>query len=506
MKNEIKKWGRLALIVLIALGIGYAMMSFFLTSKDAPHQHETPSEHTLYTCSMHPQIKRSKPGKCPICSMSLIPVAPHSNDHNAGSSPKKEPKIKYWQAPMDPSYKRDKPGKSPMGMDLVPVYEEAENGLSEVQITLSPRAEKLAEVEVSPVIRAFGTETLRLTGKLMVDETRLETISAWVPGRIERLFIDYTGLEVKKDDHMATIYSPDLLVAQKELLEAHRFQSPQLIKSSKEKMRLWGLSESQIKNIIRTGKVSDALTLRAPIGGTVLAKHVKEGDYVKTGSKIYDIATLDRLWLIAEVYENDVAKLRYGQSLSFTTLAYPGRVFKGRVTFISPIVNPNTRSISVRAIVENPGGELKPDMLAKVSIKIRYGQSGPISDKELADLWVSPMHPEEFSTKPGKCPICGMKLKRATELGLVKTGTEAQPPLLIPDTAPLMTGKRAVVYVKVSKEDGIYEGRELRLGPKVGRHYIVLQGLQEGDLVVTKGNFKIDSAMQIQAKSSMMQP
>jgi Cu(I)/Ag(I) efflux system membrane fusion protein len=504
MNNEFKKWGGLTLALLIAIGIGYGVTKPFISPIQS--HVESMEKTTTYTCSMHPQVKKNELGKCPICAMDLIPVATHSDHQDETSLTKKERTIKYWQAPMDPNYKRDKPGKSPMGMDLVPVYEEDENDAGVQQLVLSKRAEKLAEVEVSPVMKDFATETLRLTGKLMVDETRLETISAWFPGRIEKLFIDYTGLTVEKNTHMATIYSPDLLVAQKELLEASRSQSAGLISSSKEKLRLWGLSAMQIQSIIRTGRVSDTLTLQAPIGGTVLTKYVKEGEYLKTGSKIYDIAALDRLWLIADVYESDAAKLSYGQALTFTTLAYPGKVFNGTITFIDPIVNPKTRTIRVRAIVDNKNGDLKPEMLAKVSVNIRYGLNGPIQDSQVADFWVSPMHPEEFSTKPGKCPICGMRLKKASELGLAKANSLAKKPLLIPATAPLITGKRAIVYIQVPHKTGVYEGREIHLGPKVGDYYIVLHGLNEGDYVVTEGNFKIDSAMQIQAKSSMMQP
>lgn len=503
MSNN-KKWSGIALGLLVALSVGYGVDNLFVSPSKS--QSEAIEETVSYTCSMHPNVKKSEPGKCPLCAMNLIPVVTHSNHQDETMQLKKERKVKYWQAPMDANYKRDTPGKSPMGMALVPVYEEDDNGADVQQLRLSKRAEKLAGVEVSPVIRDFGTETLRLTGKLMVDETRLETISAWFSGRIETLFIDYTGLTVEKNTHMATMYSPDLLVAQKELLEAMRSQSLGLINSSKEKLRLWGLSTEQIQTIIRTGKISDTVTLQAPIGGTVLTKYVKEGEYLKTGSKIYDIADLDRLWLIADVYENDASKLSYGQALTFTTLAYPGKVFNGTITFIDPIVNSTTRTIRVRAIVDNKRGELKPEMLAKVSVNIRYGVNGPIQDGEISDLWVSPMHPEEFSTTPGSCPICGMTLKKASELGLTNANHSVTPPLLIPATAPLITGKRAIVYIQVPNKIGVYEGREIHLGPKVGDYYIVLQGVQEGDYVVTKGNFKIDSAMQLQAKASMMQP
>ena len=294
-------------------------------------------------------------------------------------------------------------------------------------------------------------------------------------------------------------------MAQKELLEAARSGSSGLMSSSREKLRLWGLSASQIKQIEKTGRVSDALTLRASIGGTVLKKHVNEGEYVKTGSKIYDVANLDRLWFVADVYESDISKLFYGQKAQFVTEAYPGEWFDAVITFIDPVVDPRSRTVRVRGIVDNSHRKLKPDMLAKATIDVNYSTTGPVQDSTIKDLYVSPMHPEEFSAKPGKCPICQMPLKKASELGLARPASSKKP-LLIPASAPLITGKRAIVYVKVPDRPGVYESRVVHLGAKVGDFYVVKHGLHEGEHVVTKGNFKIDSAMQIQAKPSMMQP
>jgi Cu(I)/Ag(I) efflux system membrane fusion protein len=410
---------------------------------------------------MHPQVRKKKGEKCPICAMDLIPV---SSEGNVGE----------------------------------------EHGSSKT-LTLSPYAEKLAEVETSLVIRKLATETLQLSGRLDVDETRLETISARFPGRIEHLFIDYTGITVEKNTHMATLYSPELLVAQKELLEAVRSGVFGFIESSREKLRLWGLSVSQIKRIEKTGRVSDTLTMDTSIGGTVLKKYVNEGEYVKTGTKIYDVANLDRLWFVADVYESDISKLFYAQKAQFVTTAYPGEVFEVVITFISPVVDPKSRVVRIRGIVDNKDRKLKPEMLVKASLEVRYSESGPVVDTEIQDLYASPMHPEEFSTKPGRCSVCNMPLKKASELGLVGTG-DVKEPLLIPASAPLLTGERAIVYVQSSAQTGVYESRVVTLGARVGNHYIVKHGLEEGERVVTQGNFKIDSAMQIQAKTSMMNP
>jgi len=454
----------------------------------------TATETREWTCAMHPKVRQKEPGNCPICGMTLIPTA---DDEETKTT---EKKIKYWQAPMDPSYTQNKPGKSPMGMDLVPVYEEGDNDTPNT-LKLSPKSAQMAEVDVRPVTRAFATETLRVSGKLTVDETRLETISAWFPGRIEQLFIDYTGITVAANAHMARLYSPELQVAQKELLAAVQSNAPAFIAASKEKLRLWGFSQSQIQAILASGQVSDTLTLQTTQGGTVLKKYVQNGDYVQTGSKIYDIANLDRLWFVADIYESDIAKISYGQKAQVHTPAYPGEKFEVVMTFIDPVVNPQTRTIKVRGVLSNHDHRLKPGMLAKATIAVVHGSAGPIQNPTIKTLYVCPMHPEEFANTPGHCPICQMPLEKTAKLGLVSKSV-LEKPLRIPDTAVLITGTRAIVYIQIEK--GRYEGRVVTLGPKVGEFYIVRAGLSEGDLVVTKGNFKIDSAMQLQAKPSMM--
>ncbi len=455
--NKIKKWGGMVGVFVVAVAIGYAVsatVKSFTTSEPLQIHSEQAQQ---WTCSMHPHVRGEEGGRCPICGMSLILVQ----------------------------------------------KEQADEGMA-TGLSLSPNAEKLAELALSTVRRDFATEKLRLSGKLVIDETRVETISAWFPGRIEKLFIDYTGITVEKNTHMAAIYSPELLVTQKELLEAARLGSAGLLGASREKLRLWGFSAQQIKEIEKTGRIEDSLTLSTAIGGTVLKKYVNQGEYVKTGSKIYDLANLDRLWFVAEVYESDIAKISYGQKAQFVTDAYPGELFDVVITFIDPIVDPNSRTIRIRGVVDNVDRKLKPDMLAKSMVSVTYSKSGPLQDKSIKELYVCPMHPEEFSTQAGRCSLCLMPLQKAAQLGLIRA-QGSDKPLLIPVSAPLITGTRAIVYVKVPNKSGRYEGREVHLGAKVGDFYIVKQGLKEGESVVVKGNFKIDSAMQLQAKPSMMQ-
>jgi len=248
------------------------------------------------------------------------------------------------------------------------------------------------------------------------------------------------------------------------------------------------------------------LNIYAPIGGIVINKHVTEGTYVQTGTKIYTIADLSQLWVQLDAYESDMMWIRYGQEVEFTTQAYPGEVFKGRISFISPTVDPKTRTIKVRLNVSNPKEKLKPEMFVRAIVRSNIASGAKVMASDMTGKWICPMHPSVIKNRPGKCDICGMDLVTTESLGYVKAESN-ETPLVIPASAPLITGKRAVVYVQVpNREKPTYQGREIVLGPRAGDYYIVKSGLAEGELIVTNGNFKIDSALQIQARPSMMNP
>jgi Cu(I)/Ag(I) efflux system membrane fusion protein len=381
----------------------------------------------IWTCSMHPQIRLPEPGKCPICFMDLIPV-------------KKDGQTGETQA------------------------------VSLRQITLSPQAMKLAEVEVARVVRRPLDLETRMVGKVEYDETKLGYITAWAGGRIDKLHVDYTGSVVSKGQAMASIYSPELLTAQAELIQAVksikdlekstltrvRETAKQTEKAAREKLRLLGHTNDEIEEVIRRGTPSDHITLHTPMGGVVIKKDVLEGMYVQTGTQIYTIADLSKVWVILEAYESDLQWIRLGQRVDFQVEASPGEVFKGKTVYVDPMVNEKTRTVGVRLEVPNPSGKLKPGMFVRA---------------------------------------------------VKQTRTEGEKnPLVIPSSAPLITGKRAIVYVQPPGKEGLYEGREVILGSRAGDYYIVKAGLSEGEMVVTKGNFKIDSAVQLQAKPSMMNP
>ena len=467
---------RISLLAILAFILGYFFNSVTHKPATAPGSGLS-SEQAVsqkWTCSMHPQIITNKPGKCPICAMDLIPL---TIDASAGIGPR--------------------------------------------ELVISEEAAKLMEIQTTSVERKFVEAEIRMVGKIDYDETRVKHITAWVPGRIDRLFVDFTGTTVNKGDHMVYLYSPELLSAQAELLQAvkavenFKAGSSELIRRSvlatleaaREKLRLLGLAKEQIEKIEKTARPVDHITIYAPMGGVVIEKHRTEGTYVNTGTHIYMIADLSHLWVKLDAYESDMMWIRYGQQVEFATEAYPGEVFKGRISFIDPVLNPKTRTVKLRVNVENHDGKLKPEMFVRAVVRAKVAQGGMVMDPEMAGKWICPMHPSVIKTEAGSCDICGMDLVTTESLGYVEVDIPTEAPLVIPASAPLITGKRAVVYVQLpNREKPTYEGREIVLGPRAGDYYIVESGLQEDEIVVTNGNFKIDSALQIQAKPSMMSP
>ncbi len=465
-------------LIIVAFVMGFIFRGSGLETSDTTRLHEyfgAESETKIWTCSMHPQIRMPEQGQCPIC-----------------------------------------------GMDLIPASSSKDEALGERELKLSPTAIKLAEIQTAKVERKYVTVELRMVGKVDYDETRMAHITAWVPGRIDRLFVDYTGISVKKGDHMVYMYSPDLLTAQEELLQAIRAfgelkksrmkimreTASQTLEASREKLRLWGLTGKQISRIEKRGKSSDHITIYAPSGGIVIQKDVEEGMYVKIGTRLYTIADLSHLWIKLDAYESDLMWLRYGQEVNIETEAYPGEPFKGTIAFIDPVLNTKTRTVKVRVNVQNTDGRLKPGMFVRTTILARVAEAGKVVDEDLAGKWICPMHPDVLKDNADLCNICGMPLVRTESLGYASSAghTEELAPLVIPASAPLITGKRALVYVVHKKKDGVFVGREITLGPRAGDYFIVKENLKEGERVVVNGNFKIDSALQILAKPSMMSP
>lgn len=473
-------------ITAVLVGASYLLGRVMSNGSEAggPHEHaknsgelagETSKAQEIWTCSMHPQVRLPEPGQCPICGMDLIPAS--------------------------------------SGGD-------ADEGLGPRALQMSANAMALADIQTASVERHSVAHEVRMVGKIAFDETRLAYLTSWVSGRLDRLYVDYTGVTVRAEDHLAEIYSPTLYSAQQELLQSIatskrlaggsldiiRSTSDLTVISAKEKLRLYGLSEEQIDALVKIGKPETHVTMMAPFGGVVVHKNAVEGMYVKEGDRIYTIADLSKVWVLLDAYESDLAWLRYGQDVEFQVAAFPGENFHGRVAFINPLLNDRTRTVKVRLNVDNSDGRLKPDMFVSATAQAVLTAHGRVVDRDLAGKYMCPMHPEVISDAEGFCSECGMALVAAAELGFATEG-KALSSLVIPSTAPLITGRRAVVYVKLrGKERPTFEGREIALGPRAGDWYVVREGLLEGEEVVVKGNFKIDSELQIRAQPSMMNP
>ncbi len=409
------KWFSGALILLLGIIAGLLIGS---RSGDEPgheehlhdHEHETHAVEE-WTCSMHPQIRQDEPGDCPICGMELIPV----------------------------STDRGREDHDPM------------------VLRMSPEAIAMASVQTSRVEKSEAEKVLGLTGKVRYNEQSVSNVTSSFPGRVEELYVNFTGQQVKKGEPLARLYSPELVTAQKELLEAAGMKEsyPGLYASAREKLRQWRLSEGQVDEIEKSGSVKSHFDVLASNDGTVTGRMVANGDYVGTGTVLFEIADLRTVWVMVDAYENDLAWIGTGDRVEFSLPAIPGEEFNGRVGFIDPFIDDGLRTARVRAEVSNPGLKLKPGMFVNARITSRIG------------------------------------------------GGEQS--LLIPRTALLWTGKRSVVYVKVpGSEEPAFEMREVVIGPRMGEKYLVESGLDEGEEIVTNGVFAIDAAAQLTGNYSMM--
>src|SRR4051812_17123171 len=337
-------------------------------------------------------------------------------------------KVLYWVDPMHPSYHSDKPGKAPdCGMDLVAVYDE-------------PKSTQLIGVKTGVAeMRALGRE-VRTVGRIAVDETRLYKVSTKFEGYIDKLHVNVTGQQIRRGQPLFSVYSPDLLATQQEYLLALRAakQSPSLLEAAKQRLLLWDITPSDVRELERSGIARKSLTITAPTSGYVLNKIAVDGARVMPGEPLFEIANLDRVWLLADVYESELPYIRNGAAATMTLSYIPSRTWKGRVSFIAPTVDPMTRTVKVRIEFDNHDATLKPDMFADVVID-----------------------------QPSRNVIA------------------------VPDSAVLQTGTRNIVYVM--KADGTFDRREVTLGTKEGELREIRNGLAAGEKVATEANFLIDS-------------
>ncbi|HUH48159.1 MAG TPA: efflux RND transporter periplasmic adaptor subunit [Arenibacter sp.] len=411
LENSLIKYGA---ILLVGLLLGWIL---FGGGGPSHHDHENGAtagqvDETIWTCSMHPQIKMDKPGKCPLCGMDLIPL------------------------------------KSSGGGDE-PIDDDA--------IQMSKEAMALANIQTSVVGHRSAIMDVRLYGTIQVDERLQRSQTSHVNGRIENLYVNFTGEAIKQGQLIATLYSPELLTAQQELLEAAKLTDfqPLLLEAAKEKLRHWKLSDEQINKILDSGKPSSRVNIYANTGGVVVSKNVNQGDYITQGTSLFTISDLSKLWVVFDAYEKDLPLLKVGDQLEYSLQGMPGKVYKGKIAFINPIIDVATRTAKVRVEVDNGDRNLKPEMYATAHI------TAPL---------------EQYNEE-----------------------------MVVPKSAVLWTGKRSIVYVKQPDiSTPAFRLREIVLGPLLGENYVVMSGLANGEEIVTHGAFTVDASAQLEGKASMM--
>ncbi|CAA0149062.1 MULTISPECIES: efflux RND transporter periplasmic adaptor subunit [Flavobacteriaceae] len=375
------------------------------------HDHSGESPNQMWTCSMHPQIMQPEPGDCPICGMDLIPA------------------------------------------------ESGADGLAVNEIKMTENAMALANIQTTIVGNGTMSEDdgmISLSGKIATNEENNAVQASYFDGRIERLNVNYEGQKVNRGQLLATIYAPNLVAAQQELLTTASLKEsqPELYKAVRNKLKLWKLSEAQINAIETSGKVRDNFPVYASVSGTVSEVMAREGDYVKQGQPILKVSNLNSVWAEFDAYENQISDLKVGQKIKVVTNAYANKEFDATVSFIDPILNNATRTVTVRATLKNTDDLFKPGMFVTGKLKGEMMMTNEV--------------------------------------------------ITVPASAVMWTGERSLVYIKTNPNEPVFEMREVTIGNRNGENYAVTEGLQNGDEIVTNGTFTVDAAAQLQGKNSMM--
>ncbi len=428
IKNNLQKiiWTGASLLVGLLIGwFAFSGSEGDSRSKISKNETEAPIEKTgkaeVWTCSMHPQIRQDEAGDCPICGMDLIPLSDNSDTDNP------------------------------------------------IQLVMTKEAVKLAQVETMIVGRSDNNKEavdynknkeIFLTGKVKMDATKSATQTAHINGRLERLLVSFEGEQVRKNQKIAVLYAPELINAQKELLEAIKIKAeyPGLYKAARQKIRQWKLPETTIDAIEKSGQIEENVTIYAERSGILMKRYVEEGDYVKQGSPLFDIMDLNQVWVLFDVYEKDLRWVKVGTTIAFNLDVMPEKTYRSKISFIDPIINPKTRVASARVELSNRKGLLKPEMFAKGIVAVNMYQQ-----------------------------------------------KNASAPVTVPKTAVLWTGQRSVVYVKVADVAvPTFEFRVVSLGTDLGQYFVIEEGLVDGEEVVVNGVFRLDAAAQLNNKNSMM--
>src|SRR5450755_3998770 len=411
---------------------------------------------------MHPAYKSDKPGIAPDCGMKLEPV--YADGGAAAAPAAGERKVMYYRDPKDPNYKAQQPGLNPeTGNQLEPVYADDISTMEVGTVQISPEKQQLIGVKYEQVAVGGGSRTIRAVGKVAIDETRIGHVHTKVEGWIDQVFVDFTGKLVQQGQPLLTIYSPDMLASQRELLLAAKAktimrnsalpsgfdQSESLLLATRRRLELWDLSEAQIDQVLKTGEPIKNITVYSPMTGYITDRKAFPQLKVMPDTDLYTIVDLSHVWIVADVFEYEAPNIRIGQSARVSLQALPGRSFNARIDFLQPQVDPMTRTLKVRLNMDNPGVMLKPDMYADVDFLVNI---------------------------PSK--------------------------LTVPADAVLNAGERQTVFI--DRGNGYFEPRQVKTGEREGDRIQILSGLTQGDRIVTSGNFLIDSESQMKAAASGM--
>ena len=446
----------------VALGGAGMHMTMHRHGDEKTEPAATAAKKPLYQCPMHPAITSDHPGDCPICGMKLVPVASAAGGSVAAAKPG-ERKIALYRSPMNPKQTSPVPHKDEMGMDYLPVYEDEQSGGAPVSgmaaVTIDPSRQQLIGLRTAAVTRDSIGATWRTPARIEIDPRQVRKTNVKVEGFVEKIYVDFVGQSVRKGQPLFSVYSPSLLAAQNEYLLALQSNDiltkggglpedrQSMMASARRKLELWDVPSTEIDRLERTRQPTKTLTLVSPISGVVTAKNVVQGARVNPGDAPYEITDLNEIWGMADAYETDLARVHVGMKATLTLPAYPGRTFSGKVAFIDPLLDAKTRTVKVHLHFMNPKRELKPEMYGEIVLE-----------------------------------------------GAAKEG------LRIPADAVIRSGIQDVVFL--ARGEGKFEPRVVRIGGKNGDQVEVTGGLEEGQEVVTRANFLVDSESQLRASLS----
>ena len=409
------------------------------------------------------------------------------------------------------------PGRCPVcAMELVAATSDGGSG-GDKSVSIATADRRLVGIKTVAARRVANTRKISAVGVLEVDESRLARIPADSAGRVEKLFFNFKGQQIKAGERLATYYSPDLYAAQTELLTLKQTRRPssgrryslanvreEIIGAARQRLREMGMTREQIAAIEQAGTAQSRIDIRSPQSGTITKLMLREGQYLKAGELVCEVADLSNIWLVTQLFPEDAAVVRYGQRVTARISSLPGQTVEGRISFVAPMVDSTRRAVNVRIDLENPDDQLRPGDEATVEIDVPLQPGQLVFDETLAGKFICPQHPDVIDSTATTCEKSGRKLIATEKYGFAAAESDVERPLAIPRSAVLMAGNQSAVYVEV--EEGEYEIRLVTLGSKIGEDIVVLSGVEEAEQVATDGNFLIDSQMQLSGKPSLIDP